>query len=479
MSPRVLLQRIREAFKIRRSGLLKVVHYKSQFVGELGLDRVLLRLSPVLHFVFFGADQNKTPNPYFDTEYYRDRYPEVSSSGINPLAHYIDRGAAQRLDPSPWFGTAYYFDSNPDIPRSSANPLVHFLDRGRADGSFPSAIAEKVKQLDEPRTFEHEEGRRWLNLGLGPKAPQAPREPGCGRTIRFDWDKGGWNNIRMQAEIMVCLADRFERALILPDADRWYMVPGDSTHLFDFFDRQSFEAVVPVQHGFSSDEWEVPAGLAVTNTTRLSRRAFAEQQHRESWYFPSSTRMYGTLGDVLGSDPHNYSLVHEAFRLRSDLLNLASARLEEHGLRPGSYLAAHIRRGDFQYPEMRHLSIDGIVRSLRKHGADDAESLLIASDAYDEALLDRLLEEGWTPVCWAGETTGSAKLEGVLDMLCCCLAWRFVGTTLSTFSNGIMQWRGYVSLVPEAHVDAVPRFTADLDVVYWWARVDQHAWLTV
>ena len=64
-------------------------------------------------------------------------------------------------------------------------------------------------------------------------------------------------------------------------------------------------------------------------------------------------------------------------------------------------------------------------------------------------------------------------------MLCCCLGWRFVGTRLSTFSTGIIQWRGYVSRVEGAAVDAVPRFTSELDQVPWWARVDEHAWLTI
>jgi hypothetical protein len=64
-------------------------------------------------------------------------------------------------------------------------------------------------------------------------------------------------------------------------------------------------------------------------------------------------------------------------------------------------------------------------------------------------------------------------------MLCCCLGWRFVGTRLSTFSTGINYWRGYVSRVEGAAVDAVPRFTSELDQVPWWALVDEHAWLTI
>ncbi len=189
--------------------------------------------------------------------------------------------------------------------------------------------------------------------------------------------------------------------------------------------------------------------------------------------------MFGCLSDVFGSNPELYSLTYRALRVRADLLDMAVAQLKEHGLQPGGFLAAHVRRGDFQYPAMRHLGVDKVIETLRKHGADAAGTLLIVSDAYDEVLLESCRQQGWNTVCWAETHPGGPKLSGILDMLCCSLAWRFVGTPLSTFSTGIMLWRGYVSRVDGAHVDAVPRFTAELDQVYWWGWVDQHTWLTI
>jgi hypothetical protein len=305
--------------------------------------------------------------------------------------------------------------------------------------------------------------------------------PRADRIIRFEWDKGGWNNIRMQAEIMICLAELFGRALIMPRADRWYLVPGGTSHLFDFFDEPSFCAAVPVLPpcSDSSDEWDVPAHLSAINTVRLKRDDYLRQQDRASWYFPRSTRMFGCMAGVFGGDPELYSLVHRALRVRADLLDAAADLLEGHGLRPGGYLAVHVRRGDFQYRAIRHLGVDRVIEALRTHGADAAGTLLIVSDAHDEALLEGCRKQGWNPVCWAERHPGDPKLAGMLDMLCCCLAWRFVGTRLSTFSSGIMQWRGYVSRVAGAHVDAEPRFTAELDQVYWWAWVDQHTWLAI
>ena len=477
-----MIRHLVDALRVSRSGLLHHAYYRSQFYQELKADRYLLRVAPCLHYVLFGAGANKNPNPFFDTQYYRDSNPEVSLSRLNPLAHFLLRGARQRRNPSPHFDTGYYLDTNPDVGRSGMNPLRHFFRHGRASGRFPSPLSATIRRVNRPLDRQHDEGRAWLHEALGPSAAGGSRRPPRpDRTIRFEWDKSGWNNIRMQVEVMVCLASLFERALVLPKPDRWYLVPGEATHLYDFFDEDAFRAAVPVLPSplRATDEWEVPARLGATNTVRLAWNAYREQQNRESWYFPRSTRMFGPVAAVLGSDPKLYRLVHRALRVRTDLLEMAVARLAEHGLKPGGFMAAHVRRGDFQYRGMRHLPIEAVVEALRFHGADAADNLLIVSDAYDEALLERCRQAGWNPTCWAAGQPGEAKLAGIMDMLCCCLAWRFVGTRLSTFSSGIMQWRGYVSRVAGAHVDAVPRFTAELDQVPWWATVDQHAWLAI
>jgi hypothetical protein len=41
-----------------------------------------------------------------------------------------------------------------------------------------------------------------------------------------------------------------------------------------------------------------------------------------------------------------------------------------------------------------------------------------------------------------------------------------------------MQWRGNVSRVANGGIDAVPRFTNELEQIPWWAEVDEFAWLS-
>lgn len=471
-----------DAIRIRRSGLFQVKYYRSQFYKELKADRYLLRLSPIFHYVLFGASQGKNPNALFDTEYYRENNARDLRPALNPLAHFIRHGAQKRLNPGPCFDTGYYLDQNPHLVGSGLNPLRHYLQQGKEKGCTPNPFSKAISNVPRPFATDHGQGRKWLQQGLGASASQVPRQAlRPDRVVRFEWDRGGWNNIRMQAEVMVCLAARFKRALVLPDPEKWYLLPGDDSHLFDFFDEAAFRAAVPVLPSGTrfEDEWEVPADLAAINTVRLNKEAYLRQQDRESWYFPRSARMFGRFASVLGSEAGQYALIHRAFRIRTDLIDKTMELLEDHGLTPGGYMAAHIRRGDFQQKAMRGLSVHNVVEALRRHGADTAGTVLIVSDAYDEELLNACRRQGWEPVCWATKQAAGSRLAGVLDMLCCCLGWRFVGTNLSTFSTGIIQWRGYVSRVAGGRLDAKPRFTADLEQVPWWAEVDELAWLSI
>lgn len=476
------LRALRDAITIQRSRLLQASYYRSQFVQGLGIDRILLRFWPALHYTLLGADTNKNPNAYFDTEAYRARQGEHGDQEANPLAHFLRRGATMRWPAGPRFDTGFYLDLEPQPPRDM-NPLRHYLDRGRREGRPSTRLAATMRQFPVPRPFPLDEGRRWLQKGLGTSvnSESAPK-PGrnAARFIRFDWDKGGWNNIRMQIEVMVCLAASFGRTLILPPPAEWYLIPSSRTHLFDFYDEDAFRAAIPTAAAGASppeDEWRVPPQVSVLATVRIARNTLRAQDHREGWYFSRSTRMFGCLAGIFGSDADLYRQVHRTLRLRSDLLDAAWALIEEHDLTPGAVLATHIRRGDFQYPEARHLDTEAIVESLRRHGADAAAKVLIVSDAYDEELIDACRRRSWETVCWSESEAVDPKLAGVVDMLCCCTAWRFVGTPLSTFSTGIMRWRGYVSQVEGAHVDAVPRFTLEIDPSPWWAEVDPHAWL--
>lgn len=70
----------------------------------------------------------------FDKEWYKRRYPDVMTSGMDPIEHYVRHGAAEGRDPGEGFNTAFYLRNNPDVAASGINPFLHYLEYGRAEG---------------------------------------------------------------------------------------------------------------------------------------------------------------------------------------------------------------------------------------------------------------------------------------------------------------------------------------------------------
>lgn len=87
-----LAGRLRERRQVRlinASGLFDPAFYlmRNPDVAAAGVD-------PVLHYVMHGADQDRDPNPSFNTAAYKTQHPETTTGGINPLVHAIATGAA-------------------------------------------------------------------------------------------------------------------------------------------------------------------------------------------------------------------------------------------------------------------------------------------------------------------------------------------------------------------------------------------------
>ncbi len=88
------------------------------------------------HIVRLSAPSSKELNivrPFFDAEYYADRYPDIAQMPIDPLVHYMTMGWMEMRDPSPKFSTRYYLHANNDIRRSGGNPFLHYCKNGRKE----------------------------------------------------------------------------------------------------------------------------------------------------------------------------------------------------------------------------------------------------------------------------------------------------------------------------------------------------------
>lgn len=71
---------------------------------------------------------------YFDSDFYRTKYPDIAVAGIDPIRHYLDTGWREGRDPSLEFSTQFYVENNPDVVAAGVNPYYHYLVAGKAEG---------------------------------------------------------------------------------------------------------------------------------------------------------------------------------------------------------------------------------------------------------------------------------------------------------------------------------------------------------
>lgn len=140
-------------------------------------------MSPIEHYLKYGANEGRNPNPLFDPKYYRQRYlsnrvPENSledeplvhyykqphSKLISPhplfdatyyhsqlttknilvpkkqtyLEHFFKEGWKADLSPSKHFDVEFYIEQYPDVKKSKVNPILHYLKVGESLGLQPN-----------------------------------------------------------------------------------------------------------------------------------------------------------------------------------------------------------------------------------------------------------------------------------------------------------------------------------------------------
>ena len=71
---------------------------------------------------------------FFDKKWYEQHYPESLEYPGDSYTHYINIGWKKGYDPSPYFSTEQYLKKNPDVKNSGECPLIHYLNDGEKEG---------------------------------------------------------------------------------------------------------------------------------------------------------------------------------------------------------------------------------------------------------------------------------------------------------------------------------------------------------
>ena len=79
---------------------------------------------PILHYLDQGGFQGRDPHPFFDSDWYLEKNPDVATAGLNPLLHYIRHGAAERRSCHPCFDPSWYLENNPDAIALATSPVL-------------------------------------------------------------------------------------------------------------------------------------------------------------------------------------------------------------------------------------------------------------------------------------------------------------------------------------------------------------------
>ena len=105
---------------IKASGLLELDWYLQRYpdVTSAGID-------PLEHFCLTGSRESRRPNRYFDPEYYRRQLPDTEEAPKRALVHYITKGEALGLRPVPYFDPLWYKVTYELTDNET--PLAHYL----------------------------------------------------------------------------------------------------------------------------------------------------------------------------------------------------------------------------------------------------------------------------------------------------------------------------------------------------------------
>ena len=82
----------------------------------------------------------------FDKNYYLKAYPHVKKSGMDPLLHYLFYGASEYKSPSPTFNLKRYLYEYPEIEQNNLNPLIHYIDNDNEGFTMDKSPFELRKQ---------------------------------------------------------------------------------------------------------------------------------------------------------------------------------------------------------------------------------------------------------------------------------------------------------------------------------------------
>lgn len=94
-------------------------------------------VDPKLHYVLHGRFERRRPSIYFDPDYYVDTF-FGGDLEADALDHYVTEGWKEGFCPNPYFSAPWYLKSNSDVAEAGEEPMRHYVWFGWKEGRNPS-----------------------------------------------------------------------------------------------------------------------------------------------------------------------------------------------------------------------------------------------------------------------------------------------------------------------------------------------------
>ncbi len=119
---------------INNSGLFNYLWYSAQInSGLLFTQNELL-----LHYITIGERIGFSPQPLFDSKWYREKNPDINIYSKSSLLHYIIHGESEGRNPCLYFFPHWYYANNSDLLGKEINLLYHYIYYGEKEGRRPN-----------------------------------------------------------------------------------------------------------------------------------------------------------------------------------------------------------------------------------------------------------------------------------------------------------------------------------------------------
>lgn len=153
-------------------------------------------------------------SPYFSRAYYLQQYQDVAEAGVDPVIHFLDFGAHEDRNPSSQFDTAYYRQLHPLITETGANPLLHFL--GHV-GAHAGPVVPRSKPREHPAPSFAKDNEPPAE---SPVSKLPGRTPPAKLALVIDYLRA------LGDDDLVCAMERIEAQVVAPRAKQHFKVRG-------------------------------------------------------------------------------------------------------------------------------------------------------------------------------------------------------------------------------------------------------------